>query len=176
MIQEEDVFINFNYTTILEDVYNILPEKIHYIHGEINEHTLLVGHDKHIKFDEKAYDEFIEGATPILVCLHKALTKDVESVIERAENIGFWEKFNWYASLNEWSKAEKIRTCYIATCYNYVNEVSVSNAILRERFGVEEKNKAIISRIIRDTLTEGLIKLEDENASPKMRRYIPYWA
>ena len=48
--------------------------------------------------------------------------------------------------------------------------------MLRERFGVEEKNKAIISRIIKDTIDASFIKLSDENAAPKLRRYIPYWA
>ena len=45
-------------------------------------------------------------------------------------------KLYWYSSLNCWKKEDKIRTCYLATCYNYVNETDVSNALLRERFGV----------------------------------------
>jgi hypothetical protein len=57
-----------------------------------------------------------------------------------------------------------------------VNEIEVANAVLRDRFGVEEKNKAVVSRIIKDTMDAGLLKLSDENAAPKMRRYIPYWA
>lgn len=56
-----------------------------------------------------------------------------------------------------------------------MNEIEISNSILRKRFGVEEKNKAIISRIVKDTLEVGLIKLADETA-PKMRKYVPYWA
>ena len=48
--------------------------------------------------------------------------------------------------------------------------------MLRERFGVDEKNKAIVSRIIKDTMEVGYIKLSDESAAPKMRRYVPYWA
>lgn len=85
-------------------------------------------------------------------------------------------KLYWYQSLNEWSKEEKTRTCYLAACYFYVNEVEISNAVLRNRFGVEERNKAIVSRIIRDTVDAGLIKLSDPTAAPKLRRYIPYWA
>lgn len=85
-------------------------------------------------------------------------------------------KLYWYKSLNDWSKEEKVRTCYLATCYFYVNEIEVSNAVLRNRFGVEEKNKAIISRIIKETVNAGFIKLADPNAAPKLRRYIPYWA
>lgn len=85
-------------------------------------------------------------------------------------------KLYWYSNLNEWTKEDKVRTCYLATCYYYVNEIPVANAVLRERFGVEAKNKAIISRIIKDTVDTGLIKLADEKAAPKLRRYIPYWA
>lgn len=85
-------------------------------------------------------------------------------------------KLYWYSKLNEWTKEDKIRTCYLATCYCYVNEIPVANSVLRERFGVEEKNMSIVSRIIKDTIGAGLIKLADGNASLKMRRYVPYWA
>lgn len=84
-------------------------------------------------------------------------------------------KIYWFGKLTDWSREDKIRTCYLATCYNYVNEISVSNAVLRERFEVEEKNMSIVSRIIKMTLDAGLIKLADENASLKNRRYVPYW-
>lgn len=85
-------------------------------------------------------------------------------------------KLYWYANLNDWKREDKIRTCYLYTCYCYVNEIEVANSVLRERFGVEEKNKAIISRIIKDTMNAGYIKLSDVNVAPKLRRYIPYWA
>lgn len=85
-------------------------------------------------------------------------------------------KLYWYDKLSNWSKEDKIRTCYLYTCYCYINEIEVSNTILRERFGIDEKNKAIISRIIKETRLAGYIKLSDENAASKMRRYIPYWA
>ncbi|MBR4058483.1 MAG: hypothetical protein IKK03_01415 [Lachnospiraceae bacterium] len=85
-------------------------------------------------------------------------------------------KIYWYANLSEWSKEDKIRTCYLYSCYCYVNEIEVSNAVLRERFGVDEKNKAIVSRIIKDTIAKGLIKIEDETVGVRARRYVPYWA
>jgi hypothetical protein len=49
-------------------------------------------------------------------------------------------------------------------------------SVLKSSSKVGKKNKAIVSRIIKDTLDAGLLKLSDENAAPKMRRYIPYWA
>lgn len=86
-------------------------------------------------------------------------------------------KLYWYPNLNGWKKEDKIRTCYLATCYYYVNEKEVSNAVLRDRFGVDAKNMAIISRIVKETINAGYIKLaDDENTSLKMRKYVPYWA
>ena len=57
-----------------------------------------------------------------------------------------------------------------------VNEIEVANIVLRDRFGIDAKNMAIVSRIIKATIDAGFIKLADENASLKNRRYIPYWA
>lgn len=85
-------------------------------------------------------------------------------------------KLYWYSDLKEWSKEDRIRTCYLYTCYCYINDIEVSNTILRERFGVGESRKSFISKIINTTLEAGYIKLADKNAAIKMRRYIPYWA
>ncbi|WP_102268304.1 RNA-binding domain-containing protein [Massilicoli timonensis] len=85
-------------------------------------------------------------------------------------------KLYWYKNFGEWKKEDKIRTCYLYTCYCYVNEIEVSNAVLRNRFGIEEKNKAMVSRVIKETMKLGFIKLADNSAPTKMRRYIPYWA
>ena len=80
----------------------------------------------------------------------------------------------WHRSLSEWTKEEKIRTCYIYVCYCYVNSIEVSNSVLRERFGISEANKAMASRIIKDAVLAGKIKLADPNSAVKMRRYVPY--
>ena len=84
--------------------------------------------------------------------------------------------FFWHESLSKWSKEDKTRTCYLYVCYCYVNGIEVSNAVLRDRFGITEANKAMASRIIKDTIEIGKIKLKDPNAAVKMRRYVPYWA
>ena len=53
----------------------------------------------------------------------------------------------------------------------------MTNQSLRERFGIEEQNSAIASRIIRDTLESKLIKEDDpESNSRKYKKYIPFWA
>ena len=82
----------------------------------------------------------------------------------------------WHSSLSQWSKEEKIRTCYIYVCYCYVNGIDATNTVLRERFGVADKNKATVSRIIRDTVEKGYIRLYDDSTAPRYYKYIPYWA
>ena len=48
----------------------------------------------------------------------------------------------------------------------------MTNTTLRERFGIDSKNSALASRIIRDTVEQGLIRLSDPSASRKYSKYI----
>lgn len=92
------------------------------------------------------------------------------SKVETAEDFTK-TKLYWYKDLNECPKTDRIRTCYC-----YVNDIEVSNSVLRERFGIQENRKSLVSKIISNSIESGYIKLLDENAAVKMRRYIPYWA
>ena len=71
---------------------------------------------------------------------------------------------------------ERLDACYWHSCIRYANRDYVSNATLRERFGVENSNSAQISRLIKDALGKGLIKPVDPEASQKFMRYQPHWA
>lgn len=82
-----------------------------------------------------------------------------------------------YKSLNETDRKDKIRACYQHACLKYVSNEKMTNQTLRDRFEIEARNYPIASRIIRDTIDEGLIKAEDEeNKSRKFASYVPYWA
>ena len=82
-----------------------------------------------------------------------------------------------YKTLNDLDKKEKIRACYQHACLRYVSNDKMTNQSLRDRFKIEDQNAAIASRIIKDALEDGVIKLEDpENKSRKYTKYIPYWA
>ena len=53
----------------------------------------------------------------------------------------------------------------------------MTNSLLRERFGIEKENSAMISRVIRDSIEDGVIKpINPENKSRRMARYWPSWA
>jgi len=52
----------------------------------------------------------------------------------------------------------------------------MTNTSLRERFGIDPKNSAIASRIIRETLEANLIRPQDADSGPKFKKYLPFWA
>jgi len=78
--------------------------------------------------------------------------------------------------LTEMEKADKTRACYQHACLQYVSNAAMTNTTLRKRFGIEEQNYSIASRIIADTISAGLIKPHDPaSTSRKLAKYLPYW-
>lgn len=73
-------------------------------------------------------------------------------------------------------KTDKTRACYLHACLRWVQGKQLTNASLRERFGIEEGNRAIACRLIRDAVDAGRIVPVDPGAAPKQMRYIPWWA
>ena len=82
-----------------------------------------------------------------------------------------------YKPFSKWSIEEKVYGVYMHACLRYYSmQKSVTNESLRERFGLSEKDKYAVSRLIKIAIERGRIKLRDTNASDKNRSYIPYWA
>ena len=79
-------------------------------------------------------------------------------------------------AFKDYSSQEKLQICYQHCVLKYVNHKPMTNATLRQRLGIETKNSAAVSRIIKDALSKQLIKLYDPEAGPRLRRYIPFWA
>ncbi len=75
------------------------------------------------------------------------------------------------------TKAERKNAVYWHACLLYAQGESMSNQTLRERFGLDgaRKNVVALSRLIRECVLDGLIREEDEEASDKLKRYVPYW-
>lgn len=78
--------------------------------------------------------------------------------------------------LAEMNSADRIRACYLHACLRYVMREDMTNTSLRARFGVEERNRATVSRVIREAVDAGQIVPADPDAAPKLMRYLPYWA
>jgi ATP-dependent DNA helicase RecG len=51
-----------------------------------------------------------------------------------------------------------------------------NNASIRGRFGIEPANKAVASRLLREAVEAGMIRLENEGVADKLRAYVPFWA
>lgn len=78
--------------------------------------------------------------------------------------------------LRDMERDDRVRACYLHACLKYVNREIMTNATLRERFGIDTKNSVVASRIIRDTVEQELIRLSDPDSSRKYSKYIPFWA
>ncbi len=81
-----------------------------------------------------------------------------------------------HKGLKEMGKLDRIRACYFHACLFYVARRRMTNATLRERFGIANQNAAIASRLIKEAREDGKIVLEDPYAGPRNRTYLPFWA
>lgn len=75
---------------------------------------------------------------------------------------------------NSMSPAERVRACYQHAALRYLAGHKMTNATLRDRFGLGSTNAAAVSRIIREALEANVIRVADPKA-PKSG-YVPDWA
>ncbi len=74
-------------------------------------------------------------------------------------------------------RRDKMRACYQHACLLCVSSQRMTNASLRKRLGIGDRNYPIASRIIADAVEAGLVRLYDpESRSRKHASYVPYWA
>lgn len=71
---------------------------------------------------------------------------------------------------------ERLRACYFHACILFVEGKQMSNASLRERFGLDESFKSHISRLIKQAVENQYIKAFDPETAPRYMRYVPIWA
>jgi len=79
--------------------------------------------------------------------------------------------------LKKMDRRDRVRACYQHSCLLFVSNQVMTNTTLRKRFKIVDEDYPVASRIIRETSTEKLIKLEDPgNRSKKHAKYVPFWA
>jgi predicted HTH transcriptional regulator len=71
---------------------------------------------------------------------------------------------------------DRLRAVYLHACLRYVERDFMTNTTLRGRFGLDVKNSAAASRLLKDALVAEVIRLHDPEAPPKYRKYVPWWA
>ena len=82
-----------------------------------------------------------------------------------------------HKSFANMEKVDRIRACYLHACLQYVQRKQMTNSTLRERFGIEEQNRAQVSRVITDAIEAGMVRpYNPESESRRHASYVPYWA
>lgn len=71
---------------------------------------------------------------------------------------------------------DRVRAVYLHACLRYVEREFMTNTSLRQRFAIESKNSATASRLLKEALSAKQVRLQDEAAPSKLRRYLPKWA
>ena len=90
---------------------------------------------------------------------------------EESTKVTFFLKRDFF----DLSHDDKIWTCYMHACIKYIQGEFLTNSSLRERFGLETKSSASISRLIKDANNSNFIK-KLEDTAPKHTKYVPFWA
>ncbi|MFN8545030.1 MAG: ATP-binding protein [Candidatus Binatia bacterium] len=78
--------------------------------------------------------------------------------------------------LSAMEKAERVRACYLHACLRYVTRQPMTNASLRQRLGIDDKNIATASRLLGEAVEAGLIVIADPEVGTRIRSYLPFWA
>lgn len=76
---------------------------------------------------------------------------------------------------SEYTLDDRIHACYLHACLCQVQQVQMTNATFRKRLGLPETSAGMVSRIIKEALGRGLIKLYDPAAGRRSVKYVPYW-
>jgi predicted HTH transcriptional regulator len=81
-----------------------------------------------------------------------------------------------HRTLDKMDREDRIRACYLHACLKYVSNDQLTNASVRARFRIDEKNSAIASRLIKEAVEAGVIVAVNPDAGRKFMRYVPSWA
>ena len=101
--ENDSVFLSFNYTLTLEDLYNISSDKIFHIHGDVNSEELVLGHGKKIEDLKKmveGYNNIYDDSTEafILERTIDSATYSVSKYRKKVEDI-INKNSNWFMAL-----------------------------------------------------------------------------
>ncbi len=78
--------------------------------------------------------------------------------------------------LTRMDRADRVRACYLHASLKYVCRDFMTNTSLRERFGIEPRNSATASRLIKEAIEAGFVKPHDPDSARRLMKYVPFWA
>ena len=76
----------------------------------------------------------------------------------------------------ELTMQQRIDSAYWHACIQYAQRQPMTNATLRERFGLPSSAASQISRLLKTCLEDGILKASDSEAGKRYIRYLPSWA
>ncbi len=71
---------------------------------------------------------------------------------------------------------DRVRSCYFHAALRYIERDYMTNASLRDRFGIKKANASMVTRVINDALEKELISIYDDTVGAKAQKYVPKWA
>lgn len=77
--------------------------------------------------------------------------------------------------LTKMDKDDRVRAVYLHACLRYVNREYLTNTSVRSRFGIEAKNSATASRLIKEAMEANAIVPYDPKSSKRLMKYVPWW-
>ncbi|MGX8698838.1 MAG: transcriptional regulator, partial [bacterium] len=107
----------------------------------------------------------------IISCELQQLPAPRIDIYEENTKVTLFSKVDYFDLAQE----DRLRSCYMHACIKYIQGEFLTNSSLRERFGLEYKSSASVSRLIKDACEMDLIKKQEETA-PRHTKYVPAWA
>ncbi|MCQ2146406.1 MAG: putative DNA binding domain-containing protein [Bacteroidales bacterium] len=108
----------------------------------------------------------------VMSCEYMQLPAPRITVYEESTKVTFFEKIK-YSNMSE---EDRLWSCYMHACIMYIQSSALTNASLRERFGLPLSSSGSMSRLIKLAQEKKLIKPLDNSTAPRYMRYIPFWA
>lgn len=156
------------------------PEQINLWRSAASEHQRLEFKEAKTQFDFRTLCKYCvalanEGGGQLLFGIADKPPRPVVGTSAVNDPIGMAEKL--FQTLGFRVDVEAvIRACYQHCCLCYVLHGKMTNQSLRERFRLPEAKAESASRVIRDAVEAGKIRLVDATQpSLRYRSYIPFW-
>ena len=71
---------------------------------------------------------------------------------------------------------DQLWSSYPRACLMYIQGDGLTNSSLRKRFGVKDSLTGSISRLIKEAVSQRLIKPLEPDTAPRYMKHIPTWA
>ncbi|WP_029175716.1 AbiH family protein [Streptococcus suis] len=134
ILNRDSVFLNFNYTHVLEDFYGIPSENIYHIHGEIGA-NLVFGHN----LESEDFDNPMDVATHLSPLIN-SLVKPVGEILNSSHSKEFFEKIKYVEEIYFIGFGLRDKDGVDAPYFRKIFEVIPAVNIYVDEFDIERRN------------------------------------